>query len=346
MNRTNLAKFLFFVFSTVNVCGQIPPVGTIDFYGLRTVSENQVREKLGLKEGDAVPGSKAEKTEIEKRVESLPNVIEARVNAVCCNTDGKTMLYMGIRERGIPALKFHAAPNGTMRLPNEIVKLGKDFSDAHHRAVLKGDAGEDTYEGHSLMKNVEARAVQQKFIPAASQHINLLRRVLRESGDAEHRSIAATIIAYYKNKAEIVGDLVYATKDPDGTVRNNAVRALGLIAGYSAAHPEKNIEVPFEAFVEMLNSIEWTDRNKSSMVLSELTEKRNVKLFELLRRKAVPSLIEMARWKNRGHAGMPFFILGRVAGFSDEEIGRALMTDKREGLIINAQKRLPMLSDY
>jgi hypothetical protein len=54
----------------------------------------------------------------------------------------------------------------------------------------------------------------------------------------------------------------------------------------------------------------------------------------------------MARWKNEGHAGMSFFILGRVAGFSDEEIGRALMSGKRQELIINAQKRLSVLSDY
>ena len=85
MNRINLTKFLIFVFSTVNASAQMPPVGTIDFYGLRTVSENQVREKLGLKEGDAIPRSKAEKTEIEKRIKSLPNVIEARFNTVCCN---------------------------------------------------------------------------------------------------------------------------------------------------------------------------------------------------------------------------------------------------------------------
>jgi hypothetical protein len=39
----------------------------------------------------------------------------------------------------------------------------------------------------------------------ADENLNLLRRVLRESSDAEHRSLAAGIIAYYKNKAEIVG---------------------------------------------------------------------------------------------------------------------------------------------
>jgi hypothetical protein len=56
----------------------------------------------------------------------------------------------------------------------------------------------------------------------------------------------------------------------------------------------------------MLIQLNGRTATKSSMVLYELTEKRNVKLFELLRRKAIPSLIEMARWKSIGHAGMPF----------------------------------------
>jgi hypothetical protein len=256
------------------------------------------------------------------------------------------MLYIGIRESGNPALKFRAAPKGVIRLSDEIVKLGKDFSEARYRAVQKGDTAEDTDEGHSLMKNVEARAIQQKFIPVAGKNLNLLRRVLRESDKAEQRSLAAEVIAYYPNKAEIVGDLIDAMKDTDSNVRNNAMRALALVTRYDFAHPEKNIKVSFAPFVDMLNSIEWTDRNKSSLVLSELTEKRDARLLKLLRRKTLASLMEMARWKNEAHAAMPFFILGRVAGFSDDRIGRALMTGRREELIVKAQKRLMTIENH
>ncbi len=48
----------------------------------------------------------------------------------------------------------------------------------------------------------------------------------------------------------------------------------------------------------MLNSLEWTDRNKSALVLEELTRKRDTALLKLLRERAVPALVEMARWKN------------------------------------------------
>ncbi len=326
----------FFLFVTANA--QFPPIGTIDFYGLRAVSERQIREVLPIKEGDAMLKSKEEAAEIEKRLASLPYVVEAKLNTVCCTGDGKTMLYVGVREKGAEVLEFRAAPVGTIRLTDKILKIGEESAEAHQKAVLKGDTAEDRSAGHSLMNNAEAHAIQEKFIPLADRNLKLLRQVLRESSDAQHRALAAEIIAYYKDKSAIVADLVEAMKDADGTVRNNAMRALGIIAGYAQVHPERKMKIPFEPFVAMLNSLEWTDRNKSAMVLEQLTVKRDAELLKLLREKAVTTLVEMARWKNDGHAGMSFFILGRVGGLSDDEIGQSWMRGEREDLITKVQQ--------
>lgn len=336
-----LFPFLFLLaFFFVSVRAQTPQIETIDFYGLRSVSEKQIREALRIKEDDLPPKTKKERDEIIKRIEALPNVAEVRLSAICCTNGGKTMLYVGVREKGSPSLSFRDAPSGTIRLTDEILKLGKEFDEAHQKAVLKGDAAEDVSAGHSLMKNVEARAVQERFVPVANQNLKLLRQVLRESSDAKHRALAAQIIAYTKDKQAIVEDLVFAMKDTDSDVRNNAMRALAIIAQYAPEKAEKRIEVLFEPFIEMLNSPEWTDRNKSSFAVMMLTEKPNPALLAALREKALPSLIEMARWKNDGHAGAPFIILGRVAGLSEDEIGRALMTGKRDILIEKIQKSL------
>jgi hypothetical protein len=51
-------------------------------------------------------------------------------------------------------------------------------------------------------------------------------------------------------------------------------------------------------FIDLLNSIEWTDRNKSSFALEMLTESRDPALLLDLRARALRSLIEMARWKS------------------------------------------------
>jgi hypothetical protein len=83
----------------------------------------------------------------------------------------------------------------------------------------------------------------------------------------------------------------------------------------------------------MLNSVEWTDRNKSSLVLLRLTEKRDAAILSSLRQRALQSLVEMSRWKSAGHAYAPFFILGRVGSLPEEEIKKAWSSGNREVVI-------------
>ncbi len=171
-----LLTFLFVLpFGPTN--GQNPPIGIIDFYGLRSVSEQQVRQALQIKEGESVPASREE---AQRRLEVLPNVQQALLNFVCCE------------------------------------------------------------------------------------------------------------------------------------------------AGKS---------IPVQPFIEMLNSIVWTDRNKSSMALYQLTEKRDPGVLSELRERALPSLIEMSRWKSPGHALGPFFLLGRVGNISEDEIWKVWASGNRESLI-------------
>lgn len=335
-----LVFVLLIVSSSLVINAQLPAIGTIDFYGLRTVSEKQIREKLQIKEGDQAPKSVGEMAEVKKRLQTLPYVEESRLNTVCCDNDGQTILYVGIREKGSPQTEYRPAPSGAVRLADDIVKIGEELEAAREKAVLKGDAAEDRGAGHSLMNNAEARAIQQKFISIAGQNLNLLRKVLRESSEAKHRALAAEIIAYYEDKSAIVSDLVSAVKDPHGAVRNNAMRALGLIAGYAQNQTKSKIKVPFDPFIEMLGSIEWSDRNKSALVLGELTAGRDPALIRLLGEKAFRSLVEMARWKDDGHAYMSFFILGRVGNLPEEEIGRIWLTGKREDLIRKIQNNI------
>jgi hypothetical protein len=315
--------------------GQVPLVGIIDFYGLRSISEEQARQALQIKEGDLPPNSTKE---IQFRLEALPNVEQARLQVVCCEA-GKNILYVGISEKGAPALRFRTPPHGRVRLTHDMLRAGESFSDALMRAVLKGDAGEDNSQGHALANNPEARAIQERFIKFAARDLKLLREVLRESSDAKHRALAAEVIAYAASKRDVVKDLVYAMSDPDVDVRNNSIRALGVIAGFARSRPELRIEVSPQPFVEMLNSIEWYDRNKSSFVLYQLTANRDEAVLSSLRQHALQSLVEMARWKSPAHSQLPFFILGRVGNISEEEINKAWMTGSRQHLIDTVSKR-------
>lgn len=306
-----------------------PPIGLVEVYGLRGVAEGPVRQAIGLQAGDAFPeGDK----EIVARLERVPGVAEARFNGVCCN-DGRMVLFVGIRETGATGMTFRPPPHGTARLPEDIVKAGADFERTFMAAVTRGEAEEDRSRGYSLMKDPATRAIQERFPALAARDLPLLKTVLHESSDASERALAAQVMGYAPDKASVVDDLVAAMQDASAEVRNNAMRALALFAQYAQEHPSSHLSVPAAPFVDLLNSIDWPDRNKSSAALLQLTEGRDPALLKELRDRALDSLIEMARWKSPGHAYMPFVILGRLAGMSEDSIAAAWERRDPEALI-------------
>jgi hypothetical protein len=308
---------------------QLPAIQTIDFYGLRTVSEAQVRKALQIKEGSMPPESTLP---AQLRVEAIDRVIHARLNFVCCEK-GKTTLYVGIQEQDVPALEFRPAPTGSVRLPFDVLPAGDAFEKAFERAMESGDHAEDQSQGHSLMHFPEARSVQQKFISLAALHPAILHDVLRNSADAHQRALAAQILGYAVDKRDVTADLIYATRDPDDEVRNNATRALWLIAKLAQRKPDLGIQVPASVFIDLLNSLVWTDRNKSSYALLETTFNRDPATLAEIRAKALPSLIEMARWKAIAHAQPAIFLLGRIGGMSEDDIQAAIDRGDREAVI-------------
>jgi hypothetical protein len=96
--------------------------------------------------------------------------------------------------------------------------------------------------------------------------------VLQNSYDAEQRAAAAWIIGYAPDKQLVIDDLLYATRDPDDGVRNNAMRALGAITVLARRRPELGIRVSPAPFIEFLNSISLSDRNKALAILVSLRQ--------------------------------------------------------------------------
>jgi hypothetical protein len=318
--------------------GQMPPIGIIDFYGLRQLSERQVREALQIREGDPGPESeKAASRAIEsdkQRLRALPGVRDVEISGVCCDA-GRLIVYVGIVEAGGKGYVFARPPAGKVRLPEEVVTAGQAFEEALMAAVQKGDTGEDDTLGHSLSNNPAVRAIQDRFTLFAASGQARLRDVLAHSADAEHRALAAQVLGYVADKRTVVADLTRAMRDPAEGVRNNAMRALAVIADFADRNPRLHISVAPGPFVDLLDSPVWTDRNKAVFALTVLTENRDPALLARLRQQALPSLVEMARWKSSMHALGPLLILGRVAGLPDGAM-RAMREPKDRETIIQA----------
>ena len=95
-----LLAFLFLFFHASQSPQTFPPIGVIDFYGLRTVPEASVRSLLGFHEGDPVDlyQFNDKKRESERWVAAIPGVRSASVSLICCPDDHKSMPYVGIEE--------------------------------------------------------------------------------------------------------------------------------------------------------------------------------------------------------------------------------------------------------
>ena len=119
-------------------------------------------------------------------------------------------------------------------------------------------------------------------------------------------------------------------------MRNNATRALAVLA----ATPAFARQIPAGPFIDKLNSSVWSDRNKGLMLLTPLTRDRNPEVLADLKAHALSALIEMAQWRNPGHAAGPIRLLGRIAGMSESELDQ-LAESGDAGPVLAAIQRLP-----
>jgi len=310
-----------------------PRIGVIDFYGLQKVPEARIRQALGVREGDFLPGSKGD---AEEKIDRVSGVVESHLEAVCCDS-GKMILYVGVEERGAAHFDIRDVPEGgDARLPDEILSTYRRFQETLAAAVRRGSTAEDLTQGQSRMADPSARAVQDMLPALVTDHLAQVRSVLRSSDDDDQRAAAAYVIGYAPNKKDIIDDLQYALKDPEPEVRGNAARNLTALAVRARLNPKEGIKIEPTWFIEMLNSLSWSDRNRALSALQILTDARDASALDQLRERSLQSLIEMARWKTLAHALPAFVLVGRVAGLSEEQIQAAWSKGEREKVIAAA----------
>jgi hypothetical protein len=161
------------------------------------------------------------------------------------------------------------------------------------------------------------RRLQLLFRDRAMAAGDSVYEVLASSRHDKARAVAAQALGYVAPSERQIGALVRAVRDASEDTRNNAVRALGVLADSPLPLARA---IPADPFVALLRSGHWTDRNKGLMVLTSLSEPRPAAILELLRAECLGDLVEMARWRFRGHADPARVLLGRVAGIPEERL--------------------------
>ncbi len=309
-------------------------VGSIDFFGYKGLDVAPIRAALPLREGDTFPGVRSTddwKQAIRESVQQVIGRSATDVGLVCCDGEKNWTIYIGLPGKSSVPLEFNPAPRGDSRLPPEVLKLD-DERDAALRANIMGNnrAKEDDSEGYSLSYDPTMRSKQLALREYSVQNEELLLRVLESSSDARHRAIAATALGYGRQSNQQIAALVKANLDPDFEVRNNAVRALGVVA---MAKPEFARQIPASAFIKLLSSPTWVDHNKGAFLLETLSKGRDQNLLKPLKLDALDNLLEMAQWHYAGHAYTARMIIGRIAGIEESRLSELAKTGPVETII-------------
>jgi hypothetical protein len=311
---------------------QLPRIGDIDFYGLRKITAEQILGAAGLAPGDTIPASRGN---LEDQIADMPGVAAAHVQVVCCEGN-RAALFIGIVEDGELQPAFHSTPSGPATLPQELMDSYREFLGAALRAPGKGIADENPAAGHALMANPAVRAFEDRFLAFADGHTDDLRAVLHDGSEPEERAAAATVIGYATDKKDVADDLLFAIQDPDEGVRAGALRALAAIAVAARNQPAPGIRLASTGLVKLLSSVVLSDRVESAEALLILTEGGDAAALDLIRERALASVVEMARWKTRSYALPPLMLLGRVAGLTDAQTRQSWENGDREPVIQKA----------
>jgi hypothetical protein len=314
-------------------------VGLLDFFGTAGIDVPAVRAASPVHVGDTITWDKSSdlKSRVNAAVAGVIGQPATDVSVVCCDGGGRAIIYVGLPGTNVRDLPHVPPPTGSVCLPSSAVRLYDRTMDAMQKAIEAGDASEDRSKGYALSHHPEYRDRQLALREFALAHERQVRSALAECRQPENRAAAAQILGYANRSRAQVDALVRAANDPDRIVRNNAVRALGVLA--SAQSRTDIATIPTKPFIAMLNSGTWEDRNKAGLLLSALVAGADAPALSDMRRNAMDSLVEMARWQERGHASAYRLLLGRIAGFDEARMNELIAAGEVETIIAAAQRR-------
>ena len=297
-------------------------IGEIDYFGYGGIPLAKVRAAVPWHAGDTLTFATFSKTPLEEAITRVVGKPPTDVNIVCCDPSMHLEIYIGLPGSTMRPVPTASAPSSDTHLDAEGLSLYQREQPLLAQAASRGTAGEDDSTGYMVSKDPDLKAMNLAMRAYALDREPELRKVLQTAANSEDRRAAATLLGYVRRSATQAEALSQAVIDPDSEVRNNAVRALAVLSAASTGeHPNINVK----PLVDLLYSGSWTDRNKASLLLFRLTDRRDPDVLRALRDSALPALIEGASWVDvPGHSTPFLVILGRIGGIPDQELGSLL----------------------
>lgn len=310
-------------------------VGEIYYFGYQGLDLKKLQANLPVHIGDTVYPERRgfEWQAIRDTVKQVTGSAPTNIERVCCDESHNLILYIGLCGTSSHPFPSASPPRGSDHLEEAALKLYDQQETAMVEAVRRGASGEDDSKGYAISKDPATRQIDLAVRAYAAHRGPELEKVLRNAADPQQRRVSAWLLGYADRSTAQIQSLAKAASDADSEVRNNAVRALGVLASDRNAGP---VGIAPGPFISLLFSGQWSDRNKGSLLLEKLTRQRDPALLAELRDKAFQPLIEGAGW-DPGHAGFFLLILGRIANLPEDRLRKLVDAHDTDQIIQTAE---------
>lgn len=296
------------------------------FFGYAGFELIKIAEAFSLKKGAVVD----EEVWFEKQIAELKAEIakltgKPATDLALINTAEGHIVFVGIAgESNSEPTNFRAPGKEKTPAPTKVSEAYCKLMSLLPKAVAKKN-----------QSDVDEYLQQRKTLIESSKSERAALLKALDSAEDEDRVVASYALGLVAStKTELEG-LVKLADDPNSTVRNNSTRELGELL---MDKPELAKEIPATRYIEMLNSPNWTDRNKAVFVLQGLSKTREPAILSEMRDKALHSLKEMCKWPS-GYSESAIELLGRIAGIPDEELKVLYNTNNSEAVFEALEKQ-------
>jgi hypothetical protein len=299
---------------------EIPAIGQINFFGYGGIDLQPIEAALPIQVGAVLKIEALESTQglIEQRIRTVIGHGPTNIDFVCCDDNHHLLVFIGLGGTTSHKPSFHPIPKGTDSLQPAALRLYQHDLDALMLATKRGSVAEDDSKGYALATDPALRKIQTAMRAYALDRAPEFERVLKNAADTQQRLVSAALLGYSQRSSSQVQGLADAVLDSEPEVRNNAVRALMVLASVKQTDLRKLSVEPVEA---LLLSGVWSDRNKASLLLDQLTASRDPAMLRELHTTSLDAIIEGASWHgDPGHAGAFVILLGRIAKLPEERL--------------------------
>ena len=302
-----------------------PPktLAAIDVFGAKHVSNDELIATAGFAVGSPVEwGSEAFGEQLKAATQRLKEryrfafVEVSPISYFGASPEaGKVFITIDIVEAEDAArLKFAPEPSKDLPDPDGLIAAWLDYDKAVWALQRSGELKPPfTCKGgmHCALgfNHPDLEHREDVFIEKVPGHVAELTALLRSDRTHERRAAAAFLLAYAKDRKQVIDAVLPSIDDPSSGVRNNVMRVLVMVQ-----QSADTVVVPLKPVLRAMRFPTTTDRNKAAYLLAGIAKHAPAADRTRIARELGDVLVVMAAMKQPNNRDPAIDILKAISG--------------------------------